>query len=56
MEHGKEPEFGAEVLGIGADCAQGLGGGVEQDAIDDRLVVKGDCSAAIWMRGARQSG
>jgi hypothetical protein len=26
MEHGEETEFGAEMLGIGGDRAQGLGG------------------------------
>ncbi len=29
VENGKEAEFGAEVLRIGADRAQGLGGGME---------------------------
>jgi hypothetical protein len=41
MEHGKEAEFGAEVLGIG-DCPQRLGRGAEQDAVDDCLVLTGD--------------
>jgi len=36
-----EPDAGAEVLGVGGDGDQGLGGGFEQQVIDDRLVVIG---------------
>src|SRR5215472_10077191 len=42
MEHGGKPDAGAEVLGVGRDGDQGLGGGFEQQVIDDRLVVIGD--------------
>jgi len=42
VEHGGEPDAGAEVLGVGRDGDQGLGGGFEQQVIDDRLVVIGD--------------
>ena len=42
MQHGGEPDAGAEVLGVGRDGDQGLGGGFEQQVIDDRLVVVGD--------------
>ena len=42
VEHGGEPDAGAEVLGVGGDRDQGLGGGFEQQVIDDRLVLIGD--------------
>ena len=42
VQHGGEPDAGAEVLGVGRDGDQGLGGGFEQQVIDDRLVVIGD--------------
>jgi hypothetical protein len=42
VQHGGEPDAGAEVLGVGGDGDQGLGGGFEQQVIDDRLVVIGD--------------
>jgi hypothetical protein len=42
VEHGGEPDAGAEVFGVGRDGDQGLGGGFEQQVIDDRLVVIGD--------------
>jgi hypothetical protein len=42
VEHGGEPDAGAEVFGVGGDGDQGLGGGFEQQVIDDRLVVIGD--------------
>ena len=42
VEHGGEPNTGAEMLGVGGDGDQGLGGGFEQQDIDDGLVVIGD--------------
>ena len=42
MQHGGEPDAGAEVLGVGGDGDQGLGGGFEQQVIDDGLVLIGD--------------
>ena len=42
MQHGGEPDAGAEVLGVGRDGDQGLGGDFEQQVIDDRLVLIGD--------------
>ena len=42
VEHGEEADPGAEVLGGGADGAQGFGGGAEQNAIDHFLVLAGD--------------
>ena len=42
VQHGSEPDAGAEVLGVGGDGDQGLGGGFEQQVIDDGLVLKGD--------------
>jgi hypothetical protein len=42
VEHGGDADVGAEMLGIGRDRQHGLGGGLEQQVIDDRLVVVGD--------------
>ena len=42
MQHGGKPDAGAEVFGVGRDGDQGLGGGFEQQVIDDRLVLLGD--------------
>ena len=40
----------AEVLGIGCDGEQGLGRGLEQDAVDDGLVLVGDAGDACRQR------
>ena len=42
MQHGGEPDAGAEVLGVCRDSDQGLGGDFQQQVIDDRLVLIGD--------------
>src|ERR1700758_3311804 len=42
MQHGSETYAGAEVLGVGRDGDQGLGGDLEQQIIDDRVVLIGN--------------
>ena len=42
VQHGNQPERGAEMLGVGGDEAQRLGRRLEQDAVDDGLVLEGD--------------
>jgi len=42
VQHGGKPNAGAEVLGVCRNGDQGLGGGLEQQVIDDRLVLIGD--------------
>src|ERR1700739_3683552 len=42
VQYGGEPDAGTEMLGVGRDGNQGLGGGFEQQVIDDRLVVIGN--------------
>jgi hypothetical protein len=42
VEHGGEPDAGAEMLGIGRNRDQGLGGDFQQQVIDDRLILIGD--------------
>jgi len=42
VEDGEDADAGAEVLGIGRDGDQGLGGSLEQDVVDRGLVVIGD--------------
>ena len=42
VQDGDQPDLGAEMPGIGSDDAQRLGGGGEQDAIDDGLIVESD--------------
>ncbi len=39
VKHGGQADAGAEMLRIGGDGDQGLGGGLEQDAIDRGLVL-----------------
>ena len=42
VQHGHQPDLGAEMPGIGCDDAQRLGGCREQDAVDDGLIVERD--------------
>ena len=42
VKDGQEADLGPEVLGIGGDLLQGLGGGAEQEAVDHALVLQGD--------------
>jgi hypothetical protein len=42
VQDGHQPDLGAEMSGIGSDDAQRLGGGREQDAVDDGLIVERD--------------
>ena len=42
VQYGGEPDARPEVLGVRRDGDQGVGGGFEQQIIDDRLVVIGD--------------
>ena len=44
VEHGGDADAGAEVLGVGGDGDQGLGGGAEQQVVDDGLVLVGDAA------------
>src|ERR1700756_5026103 len=39
VQHGGEPNAGTKMFGVRGDGNQGLGGGSEQQVIDDRLVV-----------------
>ena len=42
VQYGEEADLCTQVLWIGGDGPQGLGGRAEQDVVDDRLVVIGD--------------
>jgi len=42
VQHQRDTEACSEVLRIGTDRQQGLGGDVEQQPVDDGLVVVGD--------------
>jgi hypothetical protein len=42
VEHGEEADFGAQMLGIGSDGAQGFGRGLEENTVDHLLVLVGD--------------
>ena len=42
VQDDQQPDLGPEVLGIGSDLLQGLGGGAEQEAIDLPRVLQGD--------------
>lgn len=43
VQHRDETDPGAEMSGICGDGAQRLGGRLEQDRVDRRLVLEGDC-------------
>ncbi|MBB4276686.1 hypothetical protein GGE12_004483 [Rhizobium mongolense] len=42
VQYGEEADLGAEMLGVGGDGAQRLGGGAEEQAVDERLVLVSD--------------
>jgi len=42
MQHAGKSDPGAEMFGVGGDGDQGLGGGLEEDVVDHRLVLVGD--------------
>jgi hypothetical protein len=42
VEHGGEADPGSQMLGVGGDGEQRLGGGPEQDGVDLGLVLVGD--------------
>src|SRR5580704_6434472 len=48
MEHGKEADLSSQMLGVGRDGLQGIGGGLEEDAIDNLLVLVGDGGDLLW--------
>ena len=39
VQHGEEPDLGAQAFGVGGDGAEGLGYRLEQDAVDDGFVL-----------------
>ena len=45
---GDHTGLGAEVLRIGADDADRLSRGLEQDVVNDRLVLEGDGGDGCW--------
>ena len=47
MKNDEEAELRTEMLGIGSDCAQGFGRGMEQHVVGRSLVVKGDSSGLL---------
>ena len=42
VEHRDRAKLGAQMVGIGSNRTQGLGGRLEQQPVDDLLVVEGD--------------
>jgi hypothetical protein len=42
MEHRKETDFRAHMLGVAGDGEQGFGSGAEEHVVDGVLVVEGD--------------
>jgi hypothetical protein len=42
VQDGEEADLGAEVPGVGGNRAEGLGGCLEQQAIEERFVLQGD--------------
>jgi hypothetical protein len=48
MQDGEEADFCAQVFGIIRYSAQGFGGGLEEDVVNDLLVLVSDRSNLIW--------
>ena len=42
VQHGGNADLRAQMLRVGGDCRQRLGGGLEQEAVDLRLVLERD--------------
>lgn len=42
MQHGNRADLGPEVARISGDVAQRVGGGAEQDGMDDALILESD--------------
>ena len=42
VQHGGQADARAQMLGVGGDGGQRLGGGLEQEVVDDGLVLEGD--------------
>ena len=42
VQDGEEADLGAEVVRLGSDHAERLGGGAEEQTVDDGLVLGGD--------------
>jgi hypothetical protein len=63
VEHREEAGFHAETFGVAGDGEQSFGGGAEEEAVDDLLVVKGDggdglgeCEDHVEILGGQQLG
>ena len=50
MQHGEETDLSAQVLGIGGNDAEGLGGDAEEKAVDERLVLIGNGGNGLRQR------
>src|ERR1700761_3868713 len=48
MKHSEEANFRTEMLWVGSNRAQGLGGRLKQDIVEGGLVLKGNCSDLLW--------
>ena len=48
MEHGKESDLGAQMLGVSRDGAQRLSGSPEQNIVDYLLVLQGNDGNGLW--------
>src|SRR5260370_16646775 len=44
VQYGEKADLGAEMLGIGSDGGQGLGGGAEEHAVEEIFVLVSDGS------------
>src|ERR1700693_3591966 len=48
MEHRKEADLSPQMLGVGRDGFQGIGGGLEENAVDNLLILVGDGGDLFW--------
>jgi hypothetical protein len=48
VKDGEKTDLGAEMLGVGRNSLQGVGGGPEENTVDNSLVLKGDGGNLLW--------
>ena len=44
VQHAKEADFGAEMLGIASDFEEGFGTGLQQEMVEDFLILQSEWS------------
>jgi hypothetical protein len=50
VEHRQEANLGGQMLGVGGDLQQGLGGSAKEDPVDFSRILKGQVGDLLWQR------